>query len=74
MPDVGTVVTGRVTSINPRSATVDIVCVGLAALQQVFSGILRKENVVATETDRVTMEQCCRPGDIIIAEVHHTWL
>ena len=69
IPDVGAVVTARVTAINPRNAHVDIVCVGSTTLKQSFSGVIRKENVLATETDRVTMEQCCRPGDVIVAEV-----
>ena len=38
-------------------------------MKQPFSGVIRKENVLASETDRIGMEQCCRPGDIVVAEV-----
>ena len=69
IPSVGCVVTGRVTSINPRAATVAIVCVGDVAVAHPFSGTLRKENLVTTDIDRVLMQHCVRPGDVILAEV-----
>jgi exosome complex RNA-binding protein Csl4 len=69
IPAVGVVVTGRVTAINARVANVEIVCVGGTPVKQSFSGLIRKENVLASETDRIGMEQCCRPGDVVVAEV-----
>jgi exosome complex RNA-binding protein Csl4 len=69
LPQVGSIVMGRVMSINPRTAQVHILFVDGVTVRLPYSGVIRKENVLASEIDRVGMEQCCRPGDIIIAEV-----
>ncbi|EGD81709.1 hypothetical protein PTSG_02420 [Salpingoeca rosetta] len=41
VPTVGTVVTCKVISMNPRFAKTKILCVGAVPLQQSFSGIIR---------------------------------
>ncbi|MCO5576561.1 hypothetical protein L7F22_030373 [Adiantum nelumboides] len=55
--------------VMAKSALVDIVCVGSRAVKEKFSGILRQQDVRATEIDKVEMYNCFRPGDIIKAEV-----
>jgi exosome complex component CSL4 len=71
VPEVGVGVTGRVTAINPRAATVQILCVNGVAVAAPFAGVIRKENAVASDIDRIGMEQIVRPGDIVLAEVMH---
>ncbi|XP_053694804.1 exosome complex component CSL4 [Sabethes cyaneus] len=69
VPVVGDVVTAKVTIINQRFAKCVIICIGKTCLNRPYRGILRKEDVRATEKDRVEMYKCFRPGDIILARV-----
>ena len=59
----------RVTQINPRWARCAILCVKDVVLSEPFRGQLRKEDVRATEKDRVELYHCFRPNDIILARV-----
>jgi exosome complex component CSL4 len=58
-----------VTSVNPRFCKVAILGVQSTALKESFRGTIRKEDVRATEKDRVEIYKCFRPGDIVIAKV-----
>ncbi|CAN2390695.1 rRNA processing, partial [Pristimantis euphronides] len=69
LPDVGSVVTCKVTSINPRFAKVQIMYIGTTALKNIFRGTIRKEDIRATEKDKVEVYKSFRPGDIVIAKV-----
>ncbi|XP_052384084.1 exosome complex component CSL4 isoform X2 [Oncorhynchus keta] len=69
LPDVGAIVTCKVTSINPRFAKVHILYVGSTPLKDRFRGTIRKEDVRATEKDRVETYKSFRPGDIVLAKV-----
>ncbi|KXJ80583.1 hypothetical protein RP20_CCG024456 [Aedes albopictus] len=69
VPVVGDVVTAKITVINQRFAKCVIICIGKTCLNRPYRGILRKEDVRATEKDRVEMYKCFRPGDIILARV-----
>lgn len=69
IPRPGAIVTCRVTKVDPRLALADILCVGSRAATQKFSGVVRQEDVRATEIDKVDMFQSFRPGDIIRAAV-----
>lgn len=73
IPVVGSTVTARVISINARAASVQVVCVEGLAVAHPFPGVIRKENVLTTDIDRISMEQCVRPGDIVLAEVRGVW-
>ncbi|XP_044518599.1 exosome complex component CSL4 isoform X4 [Gracilinanus agilis] len=53
LPDVGTIVTCKVSSINSRFAKVHILYVGSTPLKNSFRGTIRKEDVRATEKDKV---------------------
>ena len=69
IPTMDAVVTAKVTTVNPRFCKCSIIGVENAPLQDVFRGMIRKEDVRATEKDRVEMHKCFRPGDIILARV-----
>ncbi|XP_059174223.1 exosome complex component CSL4-like isoform X2 [Physella acuta] len=69
IPDIDAIVTARVTNVNPRFCKCDILSVGTIQLSDVYRGMIRKEDVRATEKDKVEMYKSFRPGDIIIARV-----
>jgi len=69
VPSTGDIVTVKVQNVNPRAAKVQIVCVKDAVLSEPFKGSIRKEDVRATEKDRVEMYKSFRPGDIVLARV-----
>uniref|UniRef100_A0A7N5P4W0 Exosome component 1 n=1 Tax=Ailuropoda melanoleuca TaxID=9646 RepID=A0A7N5P4W0_AILME len=54
LPDVGAIVTCKVSSINSRFAKVHILYVGSTPLKNSFRGTIRKEDVRATEKDKVS--------------------
>uniref|UniRef100_A0A8C9DI39 Exosome component 1 n=1 Tax=Prolemur simus TaxID=1328070 RepID=A0A8C9DI39_PROSS len=55
LPDVGAVVTCKVSSINSRFAKVHILYVGCTPLKNSFRGTIRKEDVRATEKDKISL-------------------
>ncbi|XP_024008812.1 exosome complex component CSL4 isoform X2 [Eutrema salsugineum] len=69
IPETGSVVTGRVTKVTARMASVDILCVGPKAVHEKFAGIIKQHDVRATEVDKVDMLLSFRPGDIVRAMV-----
>jgi exosome complex component CSL4 len=67
---VGDVVTARIEIITQKFAKCSIVCVRDVVLKKPFPrGILRKEDVRATDVDKVEMYKMFRPNDIILAKV-----
>ncbi|XP_043568912.1 exosome complex component CSL4 isoform X2 [Chiloscyllium plagiosum] len=69
LPEVGVVVTCKVTSINPRFVKVHILYVRSTPLKGTFRGTIRREDIRATEKDKVEVYKCFRPGDIVLAKV-----
>ena len=69
LPEVGNTVLCRVTRINPRQATVAILVVGESVLEGEWQGLIRAQDVRATEKDRVKIYESFRPGDIVRAHV-----
>ncbi|PRP87248.1 hypothetical protein PROFUN_01510 [Planoprotostelium fungivorum] len=69
VPDIKSIVTARVTRVNPRFVNVSILCVGDRVLREPFAGMIRQQDVRATEIDKVEIYKCFRPGDIVLAEV-----
>ncbi|KAI1415225.1 hypothetical protein F5Y13DRAFT_156999 [Hypoxylon sp. FL1857] len=69
LPEVGNVVLCRVTRITPRHATVAILVVGDTVLEAEWAGLIRVQDVRATEKDRVKIYESFRPGDIVRAQV-----
>ncbi|NXG44435.1 EXOS1 protein, partial [Psilopogon haemacephalus] len=69
LPDVGAVVTCKVCSINSRFAKVHILYIGSVPLKSTFRGTIRREDIRATEKDKVEVYKSFRPGDIVLAKV-----
>jgi exosome complex component CSL4 len=74
LPEVNNVVLCRVIRITPRQAVVNILVCGDSVLEAEWQGLIRVQDVRATEKDRVKIYESFRPGDIVRAEVvrlHH---
>ncbi|RDD41649.1 Exosome complex component CSL4 [Trichoplax sp. H2] len=69
LPTIGKVVTAKVLNVNPRFCRVLIICTGTTPLKEPFKGTIRKEDIRATEKDKVDMYNCFKPGDAVLAEV-----
>uniref|UniRef100_A0A669PS48 Exosome component 1 n=1 Tax=Phasianus colchicus TaxID=9054 RepID=A0A669PS48_PHACC len=55
LPGVGAVVTCKVCSINSRFAKVNILYVGSTPLKSTFRGTIRREDIRATEKDKISL-------------------
>ncbi|KAG0129123.1 hypothetical protein HOY82DRAFT_416762 [Tuber indicum] len=81
LPEVASTVLARVTRLNPRQATVEIFAIqgggdgiggggdGGGVCEHTFQGIIRAQDVRATEKDRVKMLESFRVGDVVRAVV-----
>ncbi|APA11029.1 hypothetical protein SS1G_03256 [Sclerotinia sclerotiorum 1980 UF-70] len=69
IPEVNSTVLCRVTRITPRQATVAILVVGETVLEGEWQGLIRVQDVRATEKDKVKIFESFRPGDIVRAVV-----
>ncbi|OIW29947.1 exosome component 1 [Coniochaeta ligniaria NRRL 30616] len=69
LPEVNNVVLCRVIRITPRQAVVNILVCGDSVLEAEWQGLIRVQDVRATEKDRVKIYESFRPGDIVRAEV-----
>ncbi|KOS19401.1 Exosome complex component CSL4 [Escovopsis weberi] len=69
LPDVNNVVLARVVRLMPKQAIVVIQQVGDTVLQTEWQGVIRVQDVRATEKDKVKMHESFRPGDIVRAQV-----
>ncbi|CAG8587458.1 1948_t:CDS:2 [Cetraspora pellucida] len=69
VPDVGSIITGKVIRMTTKEAVVSIMIVGTMPCKEDFQGIIRSQDVRATEKDKVKIYNSFRLGDIIRAEV-----
>lgn len=69
IPQIGSVVIGRVTKISVSQANIEILVVDTHPLKRSFKGIIRKQDVRVIDVDRVRMQECFHPGDIVRAQV-----
>lgn len=69
MPVVGSTVLCKVTRITPKQASVAILVVGETVLEGEWAGVIRVQDVRATEKDRVKVGESFRPGDVVRAIV-----
>lgn len=69
LPDVNNVVLARVLRLMPRQAIVTIQQVGETVLQTEWQGVIRVQDVRATEKDKVKIHESFKPGDIVRAQV-----
>ncbi|XP_011409363.1 PREDICTED: exosome complex component CSL4-like [Amphimedon queenslandica] len=68
-PEKGNIVLCRVLSVSQISAKVEIISVGSQVLKEPLMGIIRREEVRASEKDKVSLFQSFRPCDIVQARV-----
>ncbi|KER25540.1 hypothetical protein T265_14189 [Opisthorchis viverrini] len=59
----------QVSSLSRRIVRCDVVAVGNIPLAGPFRGMLRREDIRATQRDQAEPAQCYRPGDLIRARV-----
>ncbi|MED6135676.1 hypothetical protein PIB30_048894 [Stylosanthes scabra] len=69
VPQPGSLVIARITKVMAKTASADIMCVGPNSVREKFTGIIRQQDVRATEIDKVDMHLSFRPGDIVKALV-----
>ncbi|XP_045477425.1 exosome complex component CSL4-like [Harmonia axyridis] len=69
VPAHGDIVTAEVTIITQQYVKCLIKCIGHKILKRHFKGVVRREDIRATEKDRIEVFKCFRPGDIILARV-----
>lgn len=69
LPDVGNVVLARVLRLMPKQAVATIQQVGDTVLQTEWQGLIRVQDVRATEKDKVKIYESFKPGDIVRAQV-----
>lgn len=69
VPAPGDIVTAMVTIVNQRFCKCIIKCIGDIVLTRTYKGIVRKEDVRATEKDKIDMYKSFKSGDIILARV-----
>jgi len=69
VPRVGSVVIARVTCITSRFAKCAFISVDGVAAPDSFKGMIRKEDIRATEKDKVEVHKSFQPRDIVVAKV-----
>ncbi|MBE3048166.1 hypothetical protein IMZ48_37805 [Candidatus Bathyarchaeota archaeon] len=69
LPDVGAVVLCRVIRLVTKQAIVSIQQVGGSVLETEWQGVIRSQDVRATEKDKVKIYESFRPGDTVRAQV-----
>jgi exosome complex component CSL4 len=67
--NLGDKVLCRIVRTNYNQAFVDILSVGDQMLSVVSKGVIRKEDVTATDVDKVVVQESFRSGDIVRASV-----
>lgn len=65
LPEVESIVLARVTRLGARFATVEILVVDSVVCREGFQGMIRREDVRATEKDKVTISDSFRVGDLV---------
>ncbi|XP_063721455.1 exosome complex component CSL4-like [Symsagittifera roscoffensis] len=76
VPEIGQVVVCRITSTNSRLCKCDIIGIEGSFLPKSpalsgspYHGFIKKEDIRATNKDRVEVSKCYKPGDIVLAKV-----
>lgn len=69
VPQLGSIVLCRVIRITSKFAQTLILTVESTFLPEPFPGSIRKQDIRQTETDKLEMNNCFRPGDIVRAKV-----
>lgn len=72
LPQVGTTILGKITRTNPRQATISILALGsdgAHVLKEPLPGLIRQQDIRATEIDKVKVADSFRVGDVVRAVV-----
>ncbi|XP_067940699.1 exosome complex component CSL4-like [Watersipora subatra] len=69
VPAVGGLVTCRIAQATPRFCKADIIAVEDNIFEIPFRGLLRREDIKATEKDKIETHKCFRPGDVVLCRV-----
>lgn len=70
LPEVSTIVIGKITRINPRQANLSILALGptgASVLREPLPAIIRQQDIRATEIDKVVVKESFRVGDVVRA-------
>lgn len=55
----------RITRLGPRFATCEILVIDDVVCREAFQGQIRREDIRATEKDKIKMEESFRVGDLV---------
>lgn len=69
VPKIGDIVLGKVIRLSQKLASVDILSVENCDVKEIFTGIVRAQDIRTSEIDSVELHRCFRPRDIIRARV-----
>lgn len=72
LPEVGVLVLGKITRTNPRQASLSILALGNSSehvLKEPLPGLIRQQDIRATEIDKVKVPESFRVGDVVRAVV-----
>lgn len=65
MPEVDSTVLALITRLGPRFATCEILVINNIVCRESFQGQIRREDIRATEKDKIKMEESFRVGDLV---------
>jgi exosome complex component CSL4 len=65
LPSVSSVVLARITRLGTRFATCEILVIGDTVCREAFQGQIRREDIRATEKDKIKIEESFRVGDLV---------
>jgi|TARA_R110002003_G_scaffold135_10_gene12578 exosome complex component CSL4 len=65
LPEVDSIVLARITRLGPRFATCEILVIDNTVCREAFQGQIRREDIRATEKDKIKIEESFRVGDLI---------
>lgn len=72
LPEVGSIVLGRIIRTGPRQANISILALGSSGehvFNEAFPGAIRQQDIRATEIDKVKVAESFRVGDVVRAVV-----
>lgn len=65
LPSVSSIVLALITRLGPRFATCEILVIDNIVCRESFQGQIRREDIRATEKDKIKMEESFRVGDLV---------
>ena len=65
LPEVNSTVLALITRLGPRFATCEILVIDDVVCRESFQGQIRREDIRATEKDKIKMDESFRVGDLV---------